>query len=193
MLKFNLDVSSFDTNNVTNMSFMFEGCTGLTSLDVSKFDTSNVTNMSSMFNGCAGLKGVAWGWGWGPRHPHWKWHWNHHKGPFPHLRWMGGMFMGCSMLTEIDLSFVSFETVEVMSQVFSGCSALAEVELPSAENATVGKVETMEGMFENCTSLGKKGKFEFTFKRFFEFIKLFSPIIVPSISLAINLIIIKLL
>ena len=34
---------------------MFDGCSGLTSLDVSNFDTSNVTDMGYMFDGCSGL------------------------------------------------------------------------------------------------------------------------------------------
>ena len=41
-----LDVSGFNTDNVTDMGWMFAGCSGLTSLDVSGFNTSNVTNMS---------------------------------------------------------------------------------------------------------------------------------------------------
>lgn len=44
-----LDVSHFDTSNVTNMSFMFRGL-NLTSLDVSNFNTANVTEMGSMFS-----------------------------------------------------------------------------------------------------------------------------------------------
>ena len=44
-----LDVSKWDTSNVTNMGGMFSGCSALTSLDVSKWDTSNVTSMGGMF------------------------------------------------------------------------------------------------------------------------------------------------
>lgn len=51
-----LDVSSFNTSNVTNMSFMFSGCSGLATLNLSTFDTGKVTNMSSMFSGCTNLK-----------------------------------------------------------------------------------------------------------------------------------------
>ena len=47
-----LDVSNFDTSQVTDMMSMFEGCRSLTSLNVSNFDTSKVTNMSSMFEDC---------------------------------------------------------------------------------------------------------------------------------------------
>ena len=39
----NLDLSSFDTSNVTDMDYMFHGCSSLTNLDLSSFDTSNVT------------------------------------------------------------------------------------------------------------------------------------------------------
>ena len=51
-----LDVSGFDTKNVTDMTSMFQNCTNLTSLDVSGFDTGKVTNMSNMFRGCSKLE-----------------------------------------------------------------------------------------------------------------------------------------
>ena len=44
-----LDVSNFDTSNVTNMSNMFR-YSRATTLDVSNFDTSKVTDMSQMFS-----------------------------------------------------------------------------------------------------------------------------------------------
>ncbi|MBC1926000.1 BspA family leucine-rich repeat surface protein [Listeria innocua] len=43
-----LDLSNFDTSNVTDMSNMFAN-SAATSIDVSNFDTSNVTNMQNMF------------------------------------------------------------------------------------------------------------------------------------------------
>ncbi len=46
----NIDLSHFDTINVTNMSYMFYNMP-IVSLDLSGFDTSNVTNMSYMFSG----------------------------------------------------------------------------------------------------------------------------------------------
>jgi len=45
----------FDTSQVTSMSNMFYGCSGLTSLDLSNFDTSQVTTMNSIFHGCRSL------------------------------------------------------------------------------------------------------------------------------------------
>jgi len=44
-----LNLSNFNTNNVTNMSYMFFNCSSLTSLDLSNFNTNNATIMSDMF------------------------------------------------------------------------------------------------------------------------------------------------
>ena len=44
-----VDLSNFDTSNVTNMSNMFYGCRDLSSLNLSKFDTSKVTDMTTCF------------------------------------------------------------------------------------------------------------------------------------------------
>ena len=50
------DISKWNINNVTNMSFMFDGSWSLLSLpDISKWNTNNVTNMSHMFGGCSSL------------------------------------------------------------------------------------------------------------------------------------------
>ena len=53
-----LDLSNFDTSNVTSMNGMFWYCYSLTSLDVSNWDTSNVTNMHNMFSNCNNLTTV---------------------------------------------------------------------------------------------------------------------------------------
>ena len=45
-----IDLSSFDTSNVTDMSYMFAGSQA-TTLDLSSFNTSNVTSMCGMFDG----------------------------------------------------------------------------------------------------------------------------------------------
>ncbi|MCC9081972.1 DUF285 domain-containing protein [Enterococcus faecium] len=50
-------LNQLDTSNVTNMSYMFQGMSNLTSLDLSSFDISKVTDMSYMFynNGVTSL------------------------------------------------------------------------------------------------------------------------------------------
>ena len=38
------------------MNFMFRGCSSLNNLNLSNFNTQNVTNMAGMFSGCSSLK-----------------------------------------------------------------------------------------------------------------------------------------
>ena len=53
-----LDVSAFNTSNVTNMSWMFYACSGLTTIYASeKFVTMNVSYSGSMFSDCTNLVG----------------------------------------------------------------------------------------------------------------------------------------
>ena len=47
--------SSFNTEKVVNMQYMFFKCKELKSLDLKSFNTNNVTDMSYMFNWCSSL------------------------------------------------------------------------------------------------------------------------------------------
>ena len=51
-----LNLNNFNTNNVTNMSYMFYECSSLKELNLNNFNTNNVTNMSYMFFLCSSLK-----------------------------------------------------------------------------------------------------------------------------------------
>ena len=54
-------LNKFKTSNVKNMTYMFNNCSELEYLDLSNFDTSNVTDisyMSHMFDGCNKLKEI---------------------------------------------------------------------------------------------------------------------------------------
>ena len=48
-------IENLNTAEVTNMSYMFDHCSKLTSLNLSSFNTAKVTRMGSMFNGCSRL------------------------------------------------------------------------------------------------------------------------------------------
>ncbi|CAM4163329.1 BspA family leucine-rich repeat surface protein [Erysipelothrix aquatica] len=50
-----IDVSQWDTSNVTDMAFLFSQ-SGVTALDVSKWDTRNVVTLNHAFNGTGFLK-----------------------------------------------------------------------------------------------------------------------------------------
>ena len=81
-----IDLSSFDTKNVTNMSRMFEGCSNLTNLDLSSFDTKNVTDMGCMFAGCSDLTNL-----------------DLSSFDTKNVTNMSGMLADCSNLTNLDL------------------------------------------------------------------------------------------
>ena len=53
-----LDLSNFNTSQVTYMDGIFQNCDSLTSLDLSNFDTSKVTSMNSMFWNCFDLEEI---------------------------------------------------------------------------------------------------------------------------------------
>ena len=47
-----LNLSYFNTNNVTNMNGMFYRCSSLKELNLNNFNTNNVINMSYMISKC---------------------------------------------------------------------------------------------------------------------------------------------
>jgi len=53
-----LDLSNFDTKNITRMGFMFSNCSNLEQLNLSNFDTSNVKYTNGMFSNCKKTKKV---------------------------------------------------------------------------------------------------------------------------------------
>lgn len=50
-----LDLSHFDITNVTDMGQMFDGCTALTSIDISNFNTASISDIHRMFYNCSSL------------------------------------------------------------------------------------------------------------------------------------------
>ena len=53
-----LDLSSFNTENVTSMSSMFVWCTKLQELNISGWDLTNTTKTDDMFAVCSSLKTI---------------------------------------------------------------------------------------------------------------------------------------
>ena len=128
-----LDLSNFNTSNVTDMCFMFGGCSSLTSIDLSSFNTSQVTNMDEMFGGCSSLASIDLS------------SFNTSK-----VTNMDGMFGGCSSLTSIDLSSFNTSKVTNMDRMFGTCSSLISLDL---SNFNTSKVTNMQSMFDGCSSL----------------------------------------
>ena len=127
-----LDVSSFDTSNVTNMTSMFSQCP-INSIDVSNFDTSKVTNMSDMFSLCANLTSLTLS-----------------NFDTSNVTDMIGMFGNCSGLISLDLSNFNTSNVTDMSSMFDGCTSLSSLDLSGWDTS---KVTDMNGMFYVCANL----------------------------------------
>ncbi len=51
-----LNLSTFDTSEIENMTSMFSSCNQLTNINISNFDTSKVRSMNSMFYDCGNLR-----------------------------------------------------------------------------------------------------------------------------------------
>ena len=128
-----LDVSNLDTQNVKDMCGMFVGCTKLTSLDVSNFDTSNVSNMAAIFSACSSLKSL-----------------NVSNFDTSNVTNMEGMFNECRNLIDLDVSKFNTAKVTVMSAMFSGCSSLKSL---NVSKFNTSNVTTMSIMFNGCSAL----------------------------------------
>ncbi len=63
---------------------------------------------------------------------------------------MGGMFDGCSSLTNLDVSGFDTSNVADMDYMFSGCSSLASLDVSGFDTSNVTH---MGGMFDGCSSL----------------------------------------
>ena len=122
-----------NTANVTDMSFMFHGCSALKSLDLTNFNTAKVTDMGNMFYGCSALTSLDLT------------NFNTAK-----VTDMGNMFYGCSALTSLDLTNFNTANVEFMYYMFEGCSALKSLDLT---NFNTAKVTDMSFMFNGCSAL----------------------------------------
>ena len=128
-----LDVSGWDTSRVTNMYSMFQDCSSLTTLDVSKWNTSLVTNMGSIFGGCRSLTTLDVS-GWGTSQ----------------VTNMGWMFKNCASLKTLDVSNWSTGKVTSMDSMFSRCNSLTTLDV---SNWNTSKVTGMNNMFYNCSNL----------------------------------------
>ena len=51
-----INFKKFYRNNITDMSYMFSGCSSLKELNLNNFNTDNITDMRWMFRWCSSLK-----------------------------------------------------------------------------------------------------------------------------------------
>jgi len=128
-----LDLSSFDTRNVTKMKGMFYSCYYLTELNLSFFDTKKVTDMSKMFYYCYKLKEIDLSFF-----------------DTQNVKNMSEMFCFCNTLNNLDLFPLDTKIVTDMCGIFSSCSCLTSLDLSPLDTKNV---TDMSYMFYSCSSL----------------------------------------
>ena len=104
-----LDLSSFNTTNITNMRGMFYSCSSLKSINFSSCDTNNVYNMRGMFKKCTSLESL-----------------DLSSFKTTNVKNLDSMFANCSSLKSLDLTYFNTTNINVtdMSRMFDGCFSL---------------------------------------------------------------------
>ena len=124
---FNQDISDWDVDNVTNMSFMFSGATEFNQ-DISLWEVGNVTNMSFMFEFASAFNWYIGGWN------------------VSTVTDMSSMFSDASKFNQ-NIGGWEVGEVDDMSFMFFGASVFNQ----NIGGWDVSKVDNMEGMFEGAT------------------------------------------
>ena len=128
-----INVNGWNTSNVTNMKEMFSWCRNLDNVDLSGFDTSNVTDMSSMFRACTNLTSLNVN-GWNTSN----------------VTNMKEMFSLCQNLDNVDLSGLDTSNVTDMLSMFEACTSLTSLDVSGWDTS---KVTNMRRMFDGCSNL----------------------------------------
>ena len=137
-----LDVSNFDTKNVTDMIGMFSDCRALTTLDVSNLNTQNVTNISGMFYGCSTLTTL-----------------DIANFDTQNVTDMNYMFWGCAALTTLDVSHFDTQNVTNMSSMFYGCYELTTLDVSNFDTKNVTNMSWMFSFDPALTTIYASDKF----------------------------------
>ena len=129
-----LNLNGIDTRNATNMAGMFSSMNNLSVLDVAPLNTSNVTDMSSMFASLHNLTNIQ----------------NLSSLDTSRVESMSSMFSDLGSITSLDLSSLNTSSVTNMSYMFASSAALTDLDLTTFDTHAV---ENMAGMFSGMTNL----------------------------------------
>ena len=114
-----------------SLSYLFAGCTNLTSVDFSKLSYIYSSNMEHMFDGCINLTYV---------------NVNNLKSSSS----TAYMFNDCKSLTSIDLSNFDISETATLRNMFANCTSLQNINLKGFK---LDSATTIESIFDNCYSL----------------------------------------
>ena len=132
-----LDVSTWDTGNVTSLHGTFYNCYSLPGVDVSKWDTSKVTTTWQMFQNCFNVTSLDLT-GWNTSR----------------TKNTANMFFNCRSLTELDLSSFNVKNVTKAVGMFNGCGNLITIYVAAdAGWDALATSQAAEVMFASSTKL----------------------------------------
>lgn len=124
------------TTQITNMSYMFQGCSNLTQVIFPNNGTNIISNAEWMFLNCSsldntGLVNIANFFNTSLNNTH-------------------GMFASSGLTSAPNIKMTN---VEDMGGMFTDCSSLTSFDVTNLPNFRVKFVTTMAGMFQNCSQL----------------------------------------
>lgn len=119
---YKLDLSDWDTSNITRMNYMFQDCYALTYIDASNFNTSKVDQMYGMFQNCYALTYIdVSGFDTG------------------NVNNMEYMFTYCRSLTYLDVSNFNTSKLNRMDHIFAGTGKINLIDISKWDLSHVDK------------------------------------------------------
>ena len=146
------DMSSWKSDKVIDISWMFSACTSLTKvilpeqgMHVGRVNYSY--GASSVFYNCSSLTSIE----------------NLDRLDTSGVEDMYSMFYGCKNLAALDLSSFDTTNVKMIYQMFYGCESLTELDMSSFDTTNIDMFKTIDGawnysmygMFDGCDHLAK--------------------------------------
>lgn len=128
-----VNMHNWNTAQITDFSYMFNRCHALETLEIGTLDVQNATKMQYMFSECKKLRGIDVS-GW----------------KTSKVTDMSYLFNGCTNWMTLDLSQWDTVSVQNMRSMFSGCTSLTMLNLAGLETAAV---TDMANMFSGCNTL----------------------------------------
>ena len=128
-----LSVSYINTNNITTMNGMFDGCSNLVSVNMANANTTKNTSCQVMFRNCNHLASADLS------------NWD-----LTSCRTTQQMFQGCSILNDLRLNWQNTNNITTMQSMFNNCKILTSLDL---SNWDTSSVTTMIDMFRGCSKL----------------------------------------
>ena len=126
---------NWTATNLTDISYLFNRCAGLTDITFGKINVSNVKDMCGLFNECSSLekiKGMSWN--------------------TQSVEDISIMFQGCVKLKKLpEVNKFTTTNVKDMSGAFSKCSSLTSIS--NIKNWNTVNTREMVGLFNECTEL----------------------------------------